>query len=64
MIHVGRVQTPSIRASRAWLKTHWKDYIGQWVAVRDGRLVHASHSFDELASHIDDPQEMLVTKVH
>jgi Arc/MetJ-type ribon-helix-helix transcriptional regulator len=62
--HVGRVQTPSIRANREWLKIHWKNYIGQWVAVRDGRLVHASDSFDELASHIDDPQEMLVTKVH
>jgi Arc/MetJ-type ribon-helix-helix transcriptional regulator len=62
--HVGRVQTPSTRASRDWFKAHWKDYIGQWVAVRDGHLVHASPSFDDLASHIDDPQEMLVTKVH
>lgn len=62
--HVGRVQTPSIRANREWLKAHWKTYIGQWVTVRDGHLVHASDSFDELASHIDDPQEMLVTKVY
>jgi putative addiction module CopG family antidote len=62
--HVGQIQTPSIRASRKWLRAHWQDYIGQWVAVRDGKLLYASPSFDELSAHVDEPKGTLITKVN
>jgi hypothetical protein len=26
----------SVKANNAWMKTHWQDYRGQWVAVREG----------------------------
>ena len=62
--HVGQLQTPSIRASRQWLRAHWQDYIGQWVAVRDGQLLYASPSFDELSAHVDDAENTFITQVH
>lgn len=61
---VGQLQTPSIRASRKWLRTHGQDYIGQWVAVRDGQLLYASPSFEELSAHIDETENTFITQVH
>jgi Arc/MetJ-type ribon-helix-helix transcriptional regulator len=54
----------SIKANNAWLKAHWQDYRGQWVAVRDGQLVHATLSFEELVAHIGDTHGVLLTKIH
>ena len=64
LTQVGRIQTSSIRASRQWLRAHWQDYVGQWVAVRDGQLLYASPSFDELSAHIDDTANTFITQVH
>jgi putative addiction module CopG family antidote len=61
---VGQIQTPSIRASRQWLRAHGQDYIGQWVAVRDGKLLYASPSFDELSAHVDEAENTFITQVH
>jgi hypothetical protein len=60
---VGRAQTAAVRANRAWLKAHWHEHVGQWVAVRDGQLVHAAPSFDQLVAHIDDAHGLLLTKI-
>src|SRR5262245_46396794 len=35
----------SVKANNAWMQTHWQDYRGQWVAVREGQLVYATSSF-------------------
>jgi putative addiction module CopG family antidote len=64
LTQVGQIQTPSIRASRQWLRSHWQDYIGQWVAVRDGQLLYASPSFDELSAHVDEAENTFITQVH
>ena len=61
---VGRLQTPSIRASRQWLRAHGQDYVGQWIAVRDGQLLYASSSFEELSAHIDEAENTLITQVY
>ena len=61
---VGRTQTAAARANRAWLKAHWHEHIGQWVAVRDGQFVHVALSFDQLVTHLDDPHGLLLTKIH
>lgn len=60
----GQLQTPSIRASRKWLRAYGQDYIGQWVAVRDGQLLYASTSFEELSAHIDEAENTFITQVH
>ena len=54
----------SVKANNAWLKAHWQDYRGQWVALRDGQLVYAASSFDDLVAHIGDPHGALLTKIH
>jgi hypothetical protein len=54
----------SVKANYAWMKAHWQDYRGQWVAVRDGQLAYAASSFDDLVAHIGDPHGVLLTKIH
>lgn len=53
-------------ATYAWIRAHAKQYRMQWVAVRDGKLLGASRSLDELDEMIkdeEDPNGILVTKV-
>ena len=54
----------AVAANHAWLKAHWQDYKGQWIAVREGQLVYATSSFDELVAHIGDTHGVLLTKIH
>jgi hypothetical protein len=54
----------SVKANNAWMKAHWQDHRGQWVAVRDGQLLHATSSFDELIAHVGAPHGVLLTKIH
>lgn len=53
----------SVKANNAWMQTHWQDYRGQWVAVREGQLVYATSSFDDLVAHVGDPRGVLLTKI-
>jgi hypothetical protein len=45
------------------MKAHWQEHRGQWVAVRDGQLLEATSSFDDLLARIGDPHDVLVTKI-
>jgi len=58
-----RPHTAAIQANRAWLKTHRQDYAGQWVALRDGHLLAAAPSFDQLVAHVDETHDVLMTKL-
>lgn len=62
-----RAVTPNVAglaASRTWLADHASEYRGQWVAVRDGRLVGAAASLRELQRIIaEDPVSTVVTRV-
>jgi hypothetical protein len=52
--------------SKDWLEEHAHEYHGQWVAIRDGRLLKAADSLDELKPVIGDREEIartLITKV-
>jgi uncharacterized protein DUF5678 len=40
---------PGLRATREWLRSNAQQYRGKWVAVRDGHLLAAGDSFDDLA---------------
>ncbi len=51
-------------ASRKWLREHAGQYRGQWVAVRQGRLMGVASSLRDLEPIIgDDPVGTLVSKV-
>lgn len=52
--------------SKAWLKEHAREYRGQWIAIRDGRLLGAATALNELNPIIgtrEDASRTLVTKV-
>jgi hypothetical protein len=53
-----------LEASRRWLREHATEYHGQWVAVREGQLVGAAPTLDELeVVRGEDIMSILVTKV-
>ena len=61
--------TEEVRAARkanhAWLKAHWPEYRGHWIALRAGQLLHASPSMDELIETVGEirGREILLTKI-
>jgi len=53
-----------VLANRDWLKAHSNEYRGQWIGLRDGVLLGAAHSFEDLISRIGKPKDVLITKVY
>ena len=49
-----------------WLRTHGEPYRGQWVALRNGQLLAAAHTYNELIRQIGNPKgtNILVTRVY
>ncbi len=54
---------PGVRANKEWLLQTGPDYLGQWVALRDGILIAAAHSLRELVQQVEEPKGLLLTKV-
>lgn len=63
-----RVQTrtspsnPTLKANREWLKSHRNEYRGQWVAVRNGELLAAAPSLEDLIGQVGDTPNVLLTR--
>lgn len=49
--------------SRAWLREHAGEYEGQWVAVREGRLLGAAYSFAAIKPLIGEGEDAVSTIV-
>ncbi len=59
-----RSSESDLSASKAWLHDHAGEYSGMWVAVRDGRLLSAASSLEDLQDKIEsNPHNTLVTRV-
>ncbi|MEA3339110.1 MAG: hypothetical protein U9R15_04005 [Chloroflexota bacterium] len=57
---------PSARGlddSSAWMQKHAGEYKGQWIAVREGRLLGAAYSFDEIEPLIGEGEDAISTIV-
>jgi hypothetical protein len=53
-----------IKQSSDWLNTHADEYRGQWVAVREGILIAAAPTLEELEALMgDNDDHTLVTRV-
>jgi hypothetical protein len=37
-----------------WIRQHWRDYRGQWVALLEGQLLTSSPSLDQVSSHLKE----------
>lgn len=42
----------NVEANRVWLRAHWEQYRGQWVALRNGELLGVADSLDALVTQI------------
>jgi hypothetical protein len=68
---VARVVSPPgyvlrTRASAEWIQAHASEYQGQWVAVREGKLLGVAASLHELEgviAQVGDLQQVIITKV-
>jgi len=49
-----RPPDPSARGNMAWLKRHWDDYRGKWVALRGGELLAVADSLDGLVEQVGE----------
>jgi hypothetical protein len=43
-----------IPGAREWLNEHWGEYWGEWVAVRDGKLLGHASTLAELEEKVGD----------
>jgi hypothetical protein len=59
----GRPADPTVRANRDWFEKHGAEYRGQWVAVREGRLLGHAPSFARLKEVVSDWRKATVTPV-
>ncbi len=49
-----RPPDPSIKGNMAWLKEHWDEYRGKWVALRSGELLAVADSLDGLVEQVGE----------
>lgn len=59
----GRPADPTVRANRDWFEKHGAEYRGQWVAVREGRLLGHAPSFARLKEVVLNWRKATVTPV-
>ncbi len=59
-----RPPDPTLRANRDWLMTHSDSFQGQWVALRNGKLLGSATSLEALVAQIGDTKGILLTKVY
>lgn len=48
------VHNTTWKADREWLKTHWDEYRGQWVALYNGQLLGAAENLDALVKQVGE----------
>ena len=63
-IPVRRDPDSSLQANRDWFARHSQEYRGQWVALKDGRLLAAASTLKELKSLLPDWHQTTVTQVN
>ncbi len=50
-------------ANRQWLKAHWDEYYGQWVALKNGELLANSEKLDDLVQQVGRGKDIFLTSV-
>lgn len=53
----------AVSRNLAWFRDNSSQYRGQWVAVRDGRLLGAALTMEALQASVPDWQDAVVTQV-
>lgn len=55
---------PARKANREWLEAHGGEYRNQWVAVRNGKLLGAANSPEELVERVGSTKGVLLTRAY
>jgi hypothetical protein len=55
---------PTLEANRSWLMTHGGEYRGQWIALRNGQLLGAAASLNELVKQVGSTKDTLITPAY
>ena len=60
------IDRQSLKKSREWVsqQRYNRNYLNQWVAVRNGELLAASSSADDLFGQVDDTNNVLFTVIY
>ena len=59
----GPASNTSWTTNREWLKVHWDEYKGKWVALRHGNLIDSSPSLIELVQQIGRSEDVFFSRV-
>jgi hypothetical protein len=56
---------PSTQSDMGWLKAHWDEYKGQWVALREGQLLASADSSEAIEQQVGNVKDtnILITKL-
>jgi Arc/MetJ-type ribon-helix-helix transcriptional regulator len=56
----------ALKANNVWLKAHWQEYRGNWIALQAGHLLHASPSVDDVVEHVGTVRgrDIFLTKIN
>jgi len=49
---VGLPAEPSVAANQQWMRAHWEEYRGCWVALRDGNLLAVAPTLREIEQQV------------
>ncbi len=58
IVGTGPAKAKGLRATSAWLRTHAKEYRGQWIAVREGVFLGSAPSYRELEELLKDEPDV------
>jgi hypothetical protein len=53
----------SLKANREWIRAHSAGYRGQWIALREGKLVASAPTAGELKAQIENLEGFLITRI-
>jgi len=53
----------TVRANHEWLKAHADQYLGRWVALKNGELLAQGATAREVKDQLEDTEEVLITRV-
>jgi hypothetical protein len=54
---------PGVQVNTSWLDSHWHEYRGRWIAIRNGELLGTAAVLDDLVAQIGDIKGVLLTPV-
>ena len=58
-----RPPDPTLKANRDWFVAHRAEYRGQWVAVKNGELLGAEATIQELQARVPDWRTATITQI-